>query len=115
MPRGKPSARIASVACVLFTAAAMAQELEGRKELKREELAGAPGMEVITSIVEVRPGETLARHSHHGVVALYVIQGAMIEVPGKESTPFPTGATITNPRDVPHAGFKVVGEQSLRM
>jgi hypothetical protein len=39
----------------------------------------------------------------------------MIEMPGKAPTMFPTGASVTNLREVPHAGFKVVGDQPLRM
>jgi hypothetical protein len=29
--------------------------------------------------------------------------------------PFPTGAATLNARDVPHAGFKVVGDKTLKM
>jgi quercetin dioxygenase-like cupin family protein len=115
MDRSKWLTRTLCVAAVLGAVAAAAQEAAGRKELKREDLSGAQGMEVVTSIVEVMPGETLGRHSHHGIESLYVIQGAMIEAPGKEPTMFPTGASVTNLRDVPHAGFKVVGDQPLRM
>lgn len=89
------------------------QDSPQRKELKRVDLSGAPGMEVISSISEYKPGEVLARHIHHGVETGYVVQGAMIQNPGQAPTMLPTGAPILNLRDVPHGGFKVVGPGNL--
>jgi quercetin dioxygenase-like cupin family protein len=83
------------------------------QELKRIDLDGAPGMEVITSRGEYAPGDGIPLHSHHGIETGYVVQGAMIQAPGKEPTMLRTGATIWNLRDVPHAGFKVVGDTPL--
>jgi quercetin dioxygenase-like cupin family protein len=70
-------------------------------------------MEVITSRGEYKPGQSIPAHSHHGIETGYVIQGAMVQLPGKEPMMLPTGAPIWNLRDVPHAGFKVVGDTSL--
>jgi hypothetical protein len=39
----------------------------------------------------------------------------MIQAPGKEATMLETGTTILNLRDVPHGGFKVVGDKSLKL
>ena len=86
-----------------------------RVERKRTDLSGAPGMEVIASIAEYKPGDSLDLHSHHGVEALYVVQGASIQVPGKDPITLPTGATAINLRDIEHAGFKVVGESALKL
>ena len=61
-----------------------AQDSSNRTELKRTDLTGAPGMEVISSIIEVKPGNEVMRHVHHGVESGYVLQGAMIQAPGKE-------------------------------
>jgi len=105
-------------ACIVVAAvcvAAVTSDIPQRKELKRTDLSGAPGMEVISSIVEVKPGEGVARHTHHGVETAYVLQGTMIQYPGKEPTMMETGSVSMNLRDVPHAGFKVVGEQPLRL
>jgi len=33
-------------------------------------------MEVIISVIENQPGETIERHIHHGEEAFYVLQGA---------------------------------------
>jgi quercetin dioxygenase-like cupin family protein len=97
-----------------FSAAAFAQDSPQRKELKRADLSGAPGMEVISSVSEYKPGEELGRHIHHGIESGYVLQGAMVQAPGKEPMMLPTGAPILNLRDVPHGGFKVVGTTSLK-
>jgi hypothetical protein len=37
----------------------------------------------------------------------------MVQEPGKEPMMLATGTALMNLRDVPHAGFKVVGETSL--
>jgi quercetin dioxygenase-like cupin family protein len=86
-----------------------------RVEQKRTDLTGAPGMEVIASVAEYKPGDSVGRHSHHGVEVAYVIQGASVQVPGKDPTALLTGATLLNLRDAKHAGFKVVGDTSLKL
>jgi len=90
-------------------------DLPQRAELKRVDLSGAAGMEVITSISELKKGEQLPRHSHHGVESAYVLQGSVIQVPGKAPVAMETGASVVNLRDVPHAGFTVVGNTPLRL
>ena len=72
-------------------------------------------MEVISSISEYKKGDEIPRHFHHGVESGYVVQGTMIQLPGKEPTMMATGAPIFNLRDVPHGGFKVVGDQPLKL
>jgi quercetin dioxygenase-like cupin family protein len=103
------------VAATAFAVAgiAQAQDSPQRKELRRVDLSGAPGMEVISSISEFKPGDELARHLHHGVEAGYVVQGAMVQSPGQAPTMLTTGAPILNLRDVAHGGFKVVGPGTL--
>ncbi|MDO9314081.1 MAG: cupin domain-containing protein [Burkholderiaceae bacterium] len=86
-----------------------------RVERKRSDLAGAPGMEVIVSTAEYQPGESIDLHLHHGPEAVYVIQGATVQAPGKEPSQIPTGASLLNQRGVKHAGFAVVGETSLKL
>ena len=86
-----------------------------RKEQKRADLTGAPNMEVIASIVEIKPGESSNLHVHHGVEAFHVIQGASVEPPGQEARMLPTGLTSLNLRDVKHGAFKVVGEIPLKL
>jgi quercetin dioxygenase-like cupin family protein len=90
-------------------------DLAARQELKRAELSGAAGMEVITSITELKKGESIPRHWHHGIETGYVLQGSMVQVPGQAPTMMQTGAAIMNLRDVPHAGFTVVGDTPLKL
>src|ERR1035437_7885136 len=86
-----------------------------RKEQKRSELSGAPGMEVIESIVEYKPGETIDLHFHHGIEAVYVIQGTTVQAAGQAPVTMPSGLTQMNLRDVKHGGAKVVGETPLKL
>jgi quercetin dioxygenase-like cupin family protein len=86
-----------------------------RVEQKRTDLSGAPGMEVIASTAEYRPGDVTRRHFHHGVEMAYVVQGARVQAPGKEPMMLETGTTIMNLRDVKHGGLKVVGDNSLKL
>lgn len=112
-----------SIACTLLFGAGLATGLAAqsltdspqRVEQKRTDLSGAPGMEVIASLAEYKPGDTIDVHTHHGVEAAYVIQGASVQLPGKDPMKLATGATLLNLRDVKHAGFTIVGDQSLKL
>ncbi len=105
----------ASVCALLFCLPAISQDSAARKEIRRVDLSGAPAMEVITSISELKPGDSLARHIHHGIEAGTVLQGGMVQVPGKDPTALSTGAPIMMLRDVPHAGWTVVGDTTIRI
>jgi hypothetical protein len=104
---------VASALAVVVSVAAHSQDSAARKELRRADLSGAPGMEVISSISELKPGDDFPRHLHHGVEAGYVVQGSMIQVPGQAPMMLATGSPIFNLRDAPHAGYKVVGPGNL--
>ena len=86
-----------------------------RKEQKRADLTGTPNMEVIASIVEIKPGESSSLHVHHGIEAFHVLQGAAIQAPGQEPSALPTGLTSLNLRDVKHGAFKVLGDTPLKL
>lgn len=120
--RGKTmhSIRLAQLmaSCVLalpLCLPALAQDSAARKELKRVDLSGVPGMEVINSITELKPGDFVPLHFHHGIESGIALQGGMIQVPGKEPMMLPTGASTMNLRDVPHAGWKVVGDATIKL
>jgi quercetin dioxygenase-like cupin family protein len=104
---------LAAAAAVCF--AAGPNDMASRKELKRADLSGAPGMEVITSISEYHKGDEIPKHIHHGIETGYVLQGSMIQIPGKEPTMQETGTPILNLRDVAHGGYKVVGDTPLKL
>jgi len=106
---------VAGLLALASTLANADDNLSKRTELKRADLSGAPGMEVVESIVEVMPGGMVARHFHHGVEAAYVLQGSMVQAPGKDPTMMETGTPILNLRDVAHGGFKNVGTTTLKI
>ncbi len=109
-------ASIVAAAVVAFVNLAWAQDSlspKSRQELKRADVTGT-NMEIIISVVENQPGETIPRHIHHGEEAFYVLQGATLETPDGKQIKLPTGAAATNARDVPHAGVKVVGDTSFK-
>jgi len=107
------SGLLVAAAVVGLAVVAQAQDSPQRKELRRVDLSGAAGMEVVSSISEFKPGEELPRHLHHGVEAGYVVQGTMVQNPGQQPAMLATGAPILNLRDVVHGGFKVVGPGNL--
>jgi hypothetical protein len=86
-----------------------------RVESKRADLSGAPGMEVVVSTGEYKPGEGIGLHIHHGIEAAYVIQGASVQAPGRDPMMLATGSSLLNLRDVKHGGFKVVGDAPLKL
>ena len=105
----------ASLCLFALRAAALSNDIPNRHELKRADLSGAPAMEVITSISEYQVGEVIPLHLHHGIETGYVLQGSTIQLPGQAPTRLETGSPIMNLRDVPHAGFKVVGPEPLKL
>ena len=116
--RPLPLARLllaVSVCSLAIAAAAPSYDTPNRHELKRADLSGAPGMVVITSISEYQIGEMIPRHLHHGVETGYVLQGSTIQIAGQAPTRLETGSPIMNLRDVPHAGFKVLGPEPLKL
>jgi quercetin dioxygenase-like cupin family protein len=67
---------------------AQAQNTTVRTELKRADLTGKD-MDVIVTVVEVPPGETLARHIHPGEEAVYVLEGATLAPQTERKDPSP--------------------------
>jgi quercetin dioxygenase-like cupin family protein len=55
------------------------------------------------------------RHIHHGEEAFYVIQGATVETPDGKQMELKTGTGSINWRDMPHGGFKVVGNTPFKI
>ena len=108
-------ARSCIVLAMLTVLPAMAQEGMTRTILNRADLAGAPGMEVISSILEVKPGATVPRHFHNGIETGTVLEGGLIQLPGKEPQMLASGAPIWNLPGVFHGGFKVVGDKPLKL
>lgn len=85
------------------------------QQLNRADLTGDKPMEVISSVSEYRPGDSLERHFHKGLEVAYVLQGATIQAPGKSPRQLAEGVSLLNLRDIPHGGFTIVGEQVLKL
>jgi quercetin dioxygenase-like cupin family protein len=104
--------RLAAVFFIAMASTAFAQT--NRTELKRADLTGA-NMEVIISVLEVPPGSSIDRHTHPGEEAVYVLDGATLQFPDGKEISRPAGQAGINVRDVPHAGYTVVGDKPLRL
>lgn len=107
-------AAVAAVGAIAVAGLTQAQDSPNRKELKRADLTGT-NMEVILSTAEYKPGESIPRHIHHGEEAFYVIEGATVEFPDGKQVQVVPGTGSINLRDVPHAGYKVVGDKALKL
>jgi quercetin dioxygenase-like cupin family protein len=105
---------VAAVAAAALVCLAHAQDSPNRKEMKRVDLTGTK-MEVILSTGEYKPGDSIPRHIHHGEEAFYVLEGATVETPDGKRIELATGSGSINLRDVPHGGFKVVGDKPLKL
>jgi len=104
----------AAIVSAFIAAPLLAQDLPGRTELSRTDLTGAPSMEVVQSLTELKPGDILAAHSHHGVETVYVLEGGEIES-AKGKSMLETGASSVNLRDAVHGGFTVVGGNTIKL
>ncbi len=96
-----------------WTTCGSAQEIK-RREISRADLTGT-NMEVVLVETEIPPGAFSPRHTHPGEEAFYILQGATVEAPGQPQIAREAGSGGINARDVPHAGYKVVGDKPLKM
>ena len=103
----------AALLLISMVASAPADEPK-RTVLKRADLTGT-NMEIIVSTLEVPPGNTIAKHTHPGEEAVYVLEGATLQFPDGREVTRPAGEAGVNVRDVPHAGYKVVGDKPLKL
>ena len=104
--------RLATVFLICMVSTAFAQT--NRTVLKRADLTGTD-KEIIISVLEVPPGTSIERHTHPGEEAVYVLDGATLQWPDGREVSRPSGEAGVNVRDVPHAGYKVVGDKPLRL
>jgi quercetin dioxygenase-like cupin family protein len=104
--------RLATVLLLSMASTALAQT--NRIELKRGDLTGT-NMEIIIAVLEVPPGSSIEQHTHPGEEAVYVLDGATLQFPDGKELSRPPGQAGINVRDVPHAGYKVVGDKPLRL
>ena len=105
---------LAGICTVFVSTSLFAQDEPWRREIRRLDVPGAPDKQIVVEMNEFKPGEGLDRHSHPGIEQGIIIQGAMVQQPGKDPVMFPTGALLSNMPDVVHGGFTVVGDTSLK-
>lgn len=105
----------AAALLLVLVGTVQAEQSGQRSELARADIDGAPGMEFISSLSEYRPGDSIRRHFHHGIETGYVLQGGLIQPPGKDPVAIPTGAVLHFARGEHHAGFTIVGDTPLRI
>jgi quercetin dioxygenase-like cupin family protein len=104
---------VAAFFVVSIASVALADEPK-RTIMKRADLTGT-NMEIIVSVLEVPPGVNIAKHTHPGEEAVYVLEGATLQFPDGREVSRPAGEAGLNVRDVPHAGYKVVGDKPLKL
>ena len=101
----------------IFAAHAQDDAQQGleRTVLSRADLEGAPNMEVISSILVIQPGAMTPPHFHNGIESGRVLEGGMIQMPGKEPVMLKTGSPIFNLRGVIHGGWQSVGDKPITL
>lgn len=86
-----------------------------RTELGRSPVSGDPGREIVMQLVAFPPGATSPRHVHHGEETYFVIDGGTVQAPGQAPQERVAGQHGINPRGLPHAGYTVVGDRTIRV
>jgi quercetin dioxygenase-like cupin family protein len=84
-------------------------QLAGTKriDLQRHDLS-APGREVVQARVEIAPGVTAARHSHHGEEIIYVLEGVLeYRIDGKPPVTLKAGDVFFVPAGAIHSAKNV--------
>jgi len=116
-PKLKPMGLVLAgiVVGALSVQALHAQGGTNRVELRKADLTGTGGTEVIMATLEIEPGGMVPRHFHHGDEFLYVLEGGAFQAPGQDPASFPAGATLHFPREAPHGGFTVIGDTALKV
>ena len=77
-----------------------------RKVLSRQDGPG-PGYETIQVEATIEPGVKVARHTHPGIEASYVVEGEFeLPVQGRETITVKRGDAFQIPPETPHAGGK---------
>ncbi|MCJ2136569.1 cupin domain-containing protein [Methylobacterium sp. J-026] len=105
---------LGAAGALVLAGAAAAQEVK-RTELGRQPVSGDESREIVMQLVEIPPGATSRRHFHNGEEAFYVLEGGLAQMPGQPSKERPAGERGINRRGVPHAGYTVVGDRTVRI
>ena len=101
-----------TAAFTVLASFAQAQEIS-RTELDRGALSGSSTMEVVVARLEIPPGATVPRHSHHGDEYLIVLQGGEFTAPDGTVVPFEAGMATHFPAGEVHGGLTVSGDTPI--
>jgi quercetin dioxygenase-like cupin family protein len=115
MAHRPPAGRCLIAAGALVIAGAAAAQEVKRTELGRQPVSGDESREIVMQLVEIPPGATSRRHFHNGEEAYYVLEGGLAQVPGQAAKERPAGERGINRRGVPHAGYTVVGDKTVKI
>ena len=75
----------------------------------------APDARATLTRVTLAPGATSPRHVHNGEESFYLLEGGTVQMPGKAPKERPAGEHGINARGVPHAGYTVVGDRTIKI
>lgn len=115
MAHRPPAGRCLIAAGALVIAGAAAAQEVKRTELGRQPVSGDESREIVMQLVEIPPGATSRRHFHNGEEAYDVLEGGLAQVPGQAAKERPAGERGINRRGVPHAGYTVVGDKTVKI
>jgi len=88
----------AAIASAIAVCAAQATPVATRKELRRGDLAAAPGREAVSVLAEIPVGAASSRHSHPGDDLGYVLEGTIVlQVDGQPPLTLHAGDVFTTP------------------
>ncbi|MCJ2052861.1 cupin domain-containing protein [Methylobacterium sp. J-070] len=84
-----------------------------RIELSRSPVTASDHLEIITQLVEFRPGATSPRHFHHGEETFFVLEGGTVQEPGRPPRERVPGENGIIPRGAHHSGYTVIGDRTI--
>ena len=84
-----------------------------RTELSRTDVPGSATHEVIVAKLEIQPGGTVPRHTHHGDEHLIVFKGGPMKTASGKVIEFTDGMTVYFPEGKVHGGLTAAGDQAV--
>lgn len=85
-----------------------------RDVLRKADLTGVEGKEVLVTLIEAASGAEFPAHTHPGDEFLFVIEGSIEGFVEQTRMPMSAGQTFHAPRETPHGG-KVTGSTAARV
>jgi quercetin dioxygenase-like cupin family protein len=87
------------------SASAQQQSAIQRKVLLQQDL-NFPGLQMVTTLVEIPVGVSEVRHTHPGVLGIYVVDGTItVEHEGRSATTYKAGDSLHIDADKIHLGI----------